>query len=87
VLMQGTMRRISFLAFLLVSLTILHYISPKIAHDGYHLEFIFQRLYFLPIVLGCLWFDLIGGLITFCAVSLFLIPPLAIHRAGSPFMI
>ncbi len=52
-----------FITFLLVSLTLLHYASPRTAHDRYHLEIVFQRLYFLPIVLGCLWFDLKGGLI------------------------
>ena len=71
-----------FIAFLLVSLTLLHYVSPRIAHDRYHLEIIFQRLYFLPIMLGCLWFDLRGGLITFCAVLFFLIPHLVLHWAG-----
>ncbi len=81
-LRQGTARHIGYIAFLLVSLTILHYISPRIAHDRYHLEIIFQRLYFLPIVLGCLWFDLRGGLITFCAVFLLLVPHLVLHWAG-----
>jgi signal transduction histidine kinase len=71
-----------FIAFLLVSLTLLHYVSPRIAHDRYHLEIVFQRLYFLPIVLGCLWFDLIGGLITFCAVFLLLIPHHVSRWAG-----
>jgi two-component system, NtrC family, sensor histidine kinase HydH len=82
VLMQGTMRHMGFIAFLLVSLTLLHYVSPRIAHDRYHLQIIFQRLYFLPIMLGCLWFDLRGGLITFCVVFLLLIPHLVSHWAG-----
>ena len=71
-----------FITFLLVSLTLLHYASPRIAHDRYHLEIVSQRLYFLPIVLSCLWFDLRGGLITFCAVSLLLIPHLVSHWDG-----
>ena len=71
-----------FIAFLLVSLTLLHYVSPRIAHDRYHLEIVFQRMYFLPIVLACLWFDLRGGLITFCAVLLLLIPHQVRHWAG-----
>ncbi len=81
-LRQETMRHIGFIAFLLVSLTLLHYVSPRIAHDRYHLEIIFQRLYFLPIMLGCLWFDLRGGLITFCAVLFLLIPHLVGYWAG-----
>ncbi len=73
-LRRGTRRHVGFIAFLLVSLTLLHYVSPRIAHDRYHLEIIFQRLYFLPIMLGCLWFDLRGGLTAFCVVFLLLIP-------------
>ncbi|MFZ0929135.1 MAG: ATP-binding protein [Syntrophobacteraceae bacterium] len=81
-LRQGTIRHMGFIIFLLVSLTLLHYVSPRIAHDRYYLEIVFQRLYFLPIVLACLWFDLTGGLITFCAVLLLLIPHLVRHWAG-----
>ncbi|HYA40480.1 MAG TPA: ATP-binding protein [Syntrophobacteraceae bacterium] len=73
-LKKETIRRTGFIAFLLISITFLHYFSPRIAHDRYHLEVVFQRLYFLPIVLGCLWFDLRGGLYTFCAVFLLIIP-------------
>ena len=71
---QAAARHMVLIALLLVGLTWLHYVSPGIAHDRYHLEVIFQRLYFLPIVLGCLWFDLKGGLITFSAVLILLIP-------------
>lgn len=71
-----------FIAFLLASFTLMHYLSPRIAHDRYHLEIIFQRLYFLPIVLGCLWFDLRGGLITFCVVLVLMIPHHVIHWTG-----
>ena len=81
-LRQGTIRHLGLITFLLVSLTLLHYVSPRIAHDRYYLEIVFQRLYFLPIVLGCLWFDLRGGLITFCAVLVLLIPHLVRHWSG-----
>ena len=81
-LRRGTRRHVGFIAFLLVSLTLLLYVSPRIAHDRYHLEIVFQRLYFLPIVLGCLWFDLTGGLIAFCAVFLLLIPHHVSRWAG-----
>ncbi|MGA2226113.1 MAG: PAS domain S-box protein [Syntrophobacteraceae bacterium] len=81
-LRQGRIRHLGFITFLLVSLTLLHYVSPRIAHGRYYLEIVFQRLYFLPIVLGCLWFDLRGGLITFCAVLIFLIPHLVRYWAG-----
>jgi signal transduction histidine kinase len=39
-------------------------------------------MYFLPIVLGCLWFDLRGGLITFSAVLVLLVPHHVIHWTG-----
>ncbi len=81
-LRRGTRRHMGYIAFLLLSLTLLHYVSPRIARDRYHLEIFFQRLYFLPIVLGCLWFDLRGGLITFCAVFLLLVPHLVSRWAG-----
>jgi two-component system, NtrC family, sensor histidine kinase HydH len=79
---QGTAKHIGFIAFLLAGITVMHYLSPRIAHDRYHLEVVFQRLYFLPIVLSCLWFDLRGGLIAFCAVFVLLIPHLVFHWAG-----
>lgn len=80
--MKKTARHIEFIAVLFVGITILHYASPWIAHDKYDLAVVFQRLYFLPIVLSCLWFDLKGGLIAFCAVFILLIPHLVIHWAG-----
>ncbi|MGO9372212.1 MAG: sensor histidine kinase [Syntrophobacteraceae bacterium] len=79
---QGTVRHMGFIAFLLAGITFLHYVSPRIANDRYHLEIIFQRLYFLPIVLGCLWFDLRGGLATFFSVCLLLIPHMVLHWTG-----
>lgn len=79
---QGTIRHIGYIAFFLLSLTVLHYISPQIAHDRYHLEIIFQRLYFLPIVLACFWFDTKGGLLTFCSVFLLLLPHLVRSWSG-----
>ncbi|MDR3567197.1 MAG: ATP-binding protein [Syntrophobacteraceae bacterium] len=80
--MKATSRHIVFVVILLVGITILHYVSPRIAHDKYDLAVVFQRLYFLPIVLSCLWFDLKGGLISFFAVFALLIPHLIFHWAG-----
>ncbi len=80
--MKAATRQIEFIAILLVGITIMHYASPWIAHDKYDLAVVFERLYFLPIVLSCLWFDLKGGLISFCAVFTLLIPHLIMHWAG-----
>jgi two-component system, NtrC family, sensor histidine kinase HydH len=81
-LRQGTKRHFWILSFLVAILTILHYMSARIAGGEYHLEIVFQRLYFLPIVLSCLWFDLKGGLTTFLAVFLLLTPHLVRHWSG-----
>ncbi|MGC9194912.1 MAG: histidine kinase dimerization/phospho-acceptor domain-containing protein [Syntrophobacteraceae bacterium] len=80
--MKKNANQIALIAFLLAGITLLHYASPWIAHDRYHLALVFRKLYFLPIVLSCLWFDLRGGLIAFCAVFALLIPHLIIPWAG-----
>jgi two-component system, NtrC family, sensor histidine kinase HydH len=80
--MKANTRHIEFIVVLLVGITILHYASPRIAQDKYDLAVVFQRLYFLPIVLSCLWFDLKGGVIAFFVVFTLLIPHLIIHWAG-----
>lgn len=74
--MKKRANRIATIALLLAVITILHYASPWIDHDKYHLALVFRKLYFLPIVLSCLWFDLKGGLLAFCAVLALLLPHL-----------
>jgi signal transduction histidine kinase len=80
--MKKEANQITLIAFLLAAITVLHYASPWIAHDKYHLALVFRKLYFLPIVLSCLWFDLKGGVIAFCAVFALLLPHLIMPWAG-----
>ena len=59
------------LAALIVGISALHYLTT-VQRDAYH--DVYRRLYYLPIVLGGLWFSLRGGLITAGAVSLVYLP-------------
>jgi len=52
-------------------ITVLHYLTSTL-HAPYH--DIYRRLYYLPIVLGALWFGLRGGLLTAAGVSLLYLP-------------
>jgi signal transduction histidine kinase len=47
-----------------IVISLLHYLTPLHLH---YLHDIFQRLYYLPIILSALWFGLRGGL--FCAIT------------------
>ncbi|HEX5773485.1 MAG TPA: ATP-binding protein [Geomobilimonas sp.] len=63
--------RLAFLAVAVVGISLLHYLTPlqrPMLHD------IFQRLYYLPIILAAFWFGLRGGLISSLMVSFLYIP-------------
>ncbi|PLX93689.1 MAG: sensor histidine kinase [Desulfuromonas sp.] len=63
--------RLPILVSLVVGITLLHYLTGT--HHG-HYHDIYRRLYYLPIVLGGLWFSLCGGVFTALFVSLFFLP-------------
>lgn len=67
---------------LVAVLTLFHYLSPLIAGGKYHLELVVQRLFLLPIVLGCLWFGTVGGLVSCTAVIAAVGPVLVSNWAG-----
>ncbi|MHC1729550.1 MAG: sensor histidine kinase [Syntrophobacteraceae bacterium] len=48
----------------------------------YHLDVVFLELFFIPIVLACLWMGLAGGLATSMGVALLLLPYLILHWEG-----
>lgn len=69
---------------LLLVITVLLYVTQLDREDEffYHLDVIFQSLFFIPVVLACLWFGLRGGLVTSCIVVLILIPYVILHWEG-----
>ena len=68
---RGTCLRIALIVGMLATISALHYLTTlqhQYAHD------IYRRLYYLPIVLGGLWFTLRGGLATAIVTSLLFLP-------------
>lgn len=61
----------ALLALAVVGISLLHYLTPlglPMLHD------IFQRLYYIPIILAAFWFGFRGGIISAIAVSIFYAP-------------
>ena len=53
----------------IVGISLLHYLTPLHLH---YLHDIFQRFYYLPIILAALWFGFRGGLLCSIIVSIVL---------------
>ena len=73
--------RLAIIAGLLLLITALHYLTTtqKVgAHDVY------RRLYYVPIVLGGLWFALRGGILTSILASLLYTPHVLFHWQHHP---
>lgn len=67
------------LAVFVVGISLLHYLTPL--HLPY-LHDIFQRLYYLPIILAALWFGLRGGLLCSIMVSIAYAPHILFQWGG-----
>jgi signal transduction histidine kinase len=69
---------------LTVVITALLYVTQleREADFFYHLDIIFLELYFIPVVLACLWKGLAGGLATSLGVTLMLLPYLVVNWDG-----
>ena len=65
--MNPSILRIILLSFSILGISLLHYLTPLHLH---YLHDIFQRFYYLPIILAALWFGLRGGLCCALAVSI-----------------
>lgn len=63
--------RLLLVVSLILLVTVLHYLTSTL-HAPFH--DIYRRLYYLPIVLGGVWFGLRGGLLVALAVSLLYLP-------------
>jgi len=78
---RGILLRVSLIAGMLAAISALHYLTTvqhQPAHD------IYRRLYYVPIVLGGLWFTLRGGLITALAASLLFLPHVVLQWGHHP---
>jgi two-component system, NtrC family, sensor histidine kinase HydH len=80
---KSTSIRILTLAASVVAISLLHYLTPL--HLPY-LHDIFQRLYYLPIILAGFWFGLRGGLLCSVIVSTLYAPHIFYQWGGHPGM-
>jgi signal transduction histidine kinase len=71
--------RILILGAFITGISMFHYLTPL--HVAY-LHDIFQRLYYLPIILAALWFGLRGGLLCSVIVSLVYAPHILFQWGG-----
>ncbi|MDD5207000.1 MAG: histidine kinase dimerization/phospho-acceptor domain-containing protein [Desulfobacterales bacterium] len=77
-------RHAGLISLLLVVTGVLLYITllDREHEFFYHLDVIFQSLFFIPVVLACLWFGLRGGLFVSFMVVLIMIPYVILHWEG-----
>ncbi len=71
--------RISLLSLFIIAISLLHYLTPLHLH---YLHDIFQRLYYLPIILAAIWFGLRGGLACSLVVSFVYAPHILFQWGG-----
>ncbi|GLI39509.1 sensor histidine kinase [Geobacter hydrogenophilus] len=76
---KSSILRPIILFFFIVAISLLHYLTPL--HLPY-LHDIFQRLYYLPIILAALWFGFRGGLLCAVIVSIAYAPHLLFQWGG-----
>lgn len=73
--------RISLLALFIIGISLFHYLTPlhlPALHD------LFQRLYYIPIILAAFWFGLRGGLGTAVVVSILYVPHVLFQWGARP---
>ena len=78
-----TLFRILTLIACIVGISLLHYLTPLHLH---YLHDIFQRLYYLPIILAAFWFGLRGGLLCSIVVSIVYAPHILFQWGEHPGM-
>lgn len=77
--MKQTPLRITLVVIPILVISLFHYFTPLHLH---HIHDIFQRLYYLPIILAALWFGLRGGLGSALAVSIVYAPHILFQWGG-----
>lgn len=78
---QQALPRLTLLLAAIAGISLLHYLTPLHLH---YLHDIFQRLYYLPIILAAFWFGLRGGLGCSLIVSIVYAPHLLFQWGGNP---
>jgi len=77
---RQTYARLLLLMLVIASISLTHYLAPLQLH---YLHDIFQRLYYLPIILSAFWFGLWGGVGCALLVSLLYAPHIVFQWGGS----
>src|ERR1700686_1550627 len=77
--MKPSVIRIGLLGLSIFGISLLHYLTPLHLH---YLHDIFQRLYYLPIILAALWFGFRGGLACSLVVSVVYAPHILFQWGG-----
>lgn len=73
--------RLTIIAALLLLVTALHYLTTT---QKVNVHDIYRRLYYVPIVLGGVWFALRGGIVTSTLASLLYMPHVLFHWQHNP---
>jgi signal transduction histidine kinase len=68
--------RIAVLAVLVAAVSAAHYVTPL---ENFLLHNVYQRLYYIPVLLACAWFGLAGGLATASASAISYMPHILLH--------
>jgi len=77
--MKPSLLRIALLGLSILGISLLHYLTPLHLH---YLHDIFQRFYYLPIILAALWFGFRGGLFCALVVSMVYAPHILFQWGG-----
>ncbi|MDA8415297.1 MAG: ATP-binding protein [Desulfobacteraceae bacterium] len=77
--MKQSFIRIGLLGLSILGISLLHYLTPLHLH---YLHDIFQRFYYLPIILAALWFGFRGGLTCSLLVSIVYAPHILFQWGG-----
>ena len=76
--------RLTILAVFIAGITAWHYLTG-VSHENLSLHRIHYLLYFLPILMGGIWYGLRGGILTAALVSILYAPVVFGHAAHSVF--
>jgi two-component system, NtrC family, sensor histidine kinase HydH len=77
--MSSSIIRICMLSLSILGISLLHYLTPLHLH---YLHDIFQRLYYLPIILSALWYGFRGGMACSLVVSVVYAPHVLFQWGG-----
>lgn len=77
--MRSTTLRIAIITASILCISLLHYLTPLHLH---YLHDIFQRFYYIPIILAALWFGFRGGLASALVVSIIYTPHILFQWGG-----